>query len=218
MKPAKLYLMDEPIAHLDAKLRHQMVGEFVHLQKTEGLSMLYVTNNWQEALSLGDNIAVLREGEVVQFGTEESVFQEPENTFVASIIGDPPMNLVPGNVINDTNGAFFVIEKHNDEIIRLHDSIAPQKATLGVRPTKINIRPDDGDGLRAEVYSVERLGLRFVVSLRVDDRVFKAASEELDSFIQVGEQVRMLLNLDGACIFDEKDELITVLEGANGQQ
>ncbi len=212
-KPAKLYLLDEPIAHLDAKLRHHMVREFEHLQRSEGLSMVYVTNNWQEALSLGDNIAVLREGEVVQFGTKELVFQQPANTFVASLFGDPPMNLIPGDVTKDAGGTFFEINK--GERIHIYDSIAPQKAVLGVRPSKISIELDGGNGVKSEVYSVERLELRFVVSLRVNDRIYKVVVEKVDPSIQVGKQVRMLLNLDGACIFNEQGELIKKLEGAD---
>lgn len=218
VKPANLYLMDEPIAHLDAKLRHQMVGEFVHLQKSQGLSMVYVTNNWQEALSLGDSVAVLRDGVVIQFGTKEEIFQKPDNTFVASIIGDPAMNLISGKVVKKADRTFFEIEKNKGVEVRTHSPIVSQKAILGVRPNKIHLGPYDEEAVGAEVYSVERLGLRFVVSLKLAERIYKAVSETLPPFIQVGQQVGISLDLKGACLFTEQGDLAAKLEGADGQQ
>jgi len=94
VKDADVYLMDEPIAHLDAKLRHQMRGEFKRFQYIQKMTMVYVTHDFREALSLGNRILVLNKGITQQIGTPDEIFNKPANTFVASLVGEPPMNLL----------------------------------------------------------------------------------------------------------------------------
>jgi ABC-type sugar transport system ATPase subunit len=94
VRDADIYLLDEPIAHLDAKLRHRMRGEFKRIHKELGKTMIYVSHDFKEALALAENLIILNEGEIVQQGPPEEVFSTPRNTFVATLLGDPPMNLV----------------------------------------------------------------------------------------------------------------------------
>lgn len=94
VRDADIYLLDEPIAHLDAKLRHRMRGEFKRIHRELGKTMIYVSHDFKEALALAENLIILNEGHVVQQGPPQQVFSKPRNTFVATLLGDPPMNLV----------------------------------------------------------------------------------------------------------------------------
>ncbi|MCX6089592.1 MAG: ABC transporter ATP-binding protein, partial [Candidatus Atribacteria bacterium] len=86
----KIFLMDEPIAHLDAKLRHRLRGELKIIQKKFGITTLYTTHDYREALGMGDRVVVLNQGNVLQVGTPEEIFNLPQNDFVGGLVGDPP--------------------------------------------------------------------------------------------------------------------------------
>jgi multiple sugar transport system ATP-binding protein len=219
VKPANLYLLDEPIAHLDAKLRHKMIGEFAHWQESQKLSMVYVTHDWQEAITLGDHIIVLNNGEVVQYGTKEQIFDSPNHTFVGKIIGDPPMNLIPGYLLKDSNIFYFKIENTDNGKVKLNpkffDNIfskEKEKVFLGIRPHKINIDTSISEAIKAEIFSVERDGIDFLVSIKIGDGVYKTRFKE-KIFFNIGEKVGVKFDLEGACFFSQNDKLIKVLEG-----
>ncbi|MBP0573129.1 ABC transporter ATP-binding protein, partial [Mycobacterium tuberculosis] len=93
-----LYLLDEPLSNLDAKLRNQMRAEIKRLHARLGTTVIYVTHDQVEAMTLADRIVVMRDGHIEQIGTPTEVFDAPANAFVASFIGSPPMNLVPATV------------------------------------------------------------------------------------------------------------------------
>ena len=94
----KLLLLDEPLTNLDAKLRHDTRAEFKRLHRELGMTMVYATPDQLEALTMGERIAVLREGRIVQTGTPDELYERPADSFVATMVGAPPMNLVPGTV------------------------------------------------------------------------------------------------------------------------
>ena len=94
----QLLLLDEPLTNLDAKLRHDTRAEFKRLHRELGMTMLYATPDQLEALTMGERIAVLREGRIVQTGTPDELYDAPGDSFVATMVGAPPMNLVPGRV------------------------------------------------------------------------------------------------------------------------
>lgn len=94
-RDADIYILDEPIAHLDAKLRHRMRGEFKRIHKELGKTMIYVTHNFREALSLADKVIILDKGYIKQMGTAMEVFNQPVDTFVATLFGEPPIGVNP---------------------------------------------------------------------------------------------------------------------------
>ena len=94
VREPNLFLFDEPIAHLDAKLRAHMRGEIKHLQRTLGTTMIYVTHDQLEAMSMADTIAVMHDGELQQLGTPREVYNKPVNAWVAGFVGEPAMNFV----------------------------------------------------------------------------------------------------------------------------
>ena len=207
-KPADLYLLDEPIAHLDAKLRFQMIGEFKHLQESLKISIVYVTHDWREAMSLGNHIIVLREGVVEQYGTPSEVFRNPDNTFVATMIGDPPMNLVPGIVESGPDLARF---KGSGLEFPLKGRVSPGSAYLGIRPSRIKLGTPADHNARVEVYSSGKHGMNTVVSFKLGDGVYKTELKESLRF-EIGEQIPIRIDPQRACLFDENHRLIHVLE------
>jgi len=213
VKPVDLYLMDEPIAHLDAKLRYQMIGEFKHLQETLKISLIYVTHDWREAMSLGNHIIVLNRGQVEQYGTKDEVFRRPANTFVAQIIGDPPMNLLRGAISSREGRSMF---KAGNIILELKERLDRGNVILGIRASKIHLATSTGNNrVSAEVYSSGRHGMNTVVSMKLGDEIFKTEFRGREQFT-IGQRITVQLDLSGACIFDENRQLIRVLGEKDG--
>jgi multiple sugar transport system ATP-binding protein len=167
VRPAEVYLLDEPLSHLDAKLRAAMRAELKQLGDLSGTTTLYVTHDYQEALALGDRIGVLREGRLVQVGTPTQVWTEPVDTFVARTIGQPEMNLldavVDGGAARTPGGG--VVLGVGPEVP------AGDAVRLGIRPRDLEIvdrqAPDDRLVLRGRVVLAERLGRSVELSIDV---------------------------------------------------
>jgi multiple sugar transport system ATP-binding protein len=168
VREPQAYLMDEPLSNLDAKLRVGMRAELARLHDRLGVTTVYVTHDQIEAMTLGDRVAVLRDGTVQQCDTPERLFDAPANVFVAAFIGSPPMNLVPGE-LRDGRLRFADVE------VPLSD-LGPGYAgevIVGVRPTDLPVaEPSEGDPaapvLRATLEVVERLGAESHVIFPVD--------------------------------------------------
>ena len=144
-----LFLFDEPLSNLDAKLRNQMRLEIKKLQRRLATAAIYVTHDQVEAMTLADRIVVLNNGQVEQIGAPHEVYSAPASTFVASFIGAPPMNLIDATVTDDgimIDGQLFA-----------EPSRHRGPAILGLRPERIQLRTD-GEGLDVEISIVEELG------------------------------------------------------------
>ena len=150
VRQPQVFLMDEPLSNLDAKLRQAMRVQIKHLQKQLKITTIYVTHDQIEAMTLADRIVIMDGGRVQQIGTPDEIYGDPANTFVAGFIGSPPMNLVPGTV---ENGVFTAPG------IRVPGLpvTGTQAVTLGVRPEDCHVT--DGEGhLNGTVYGVEPTG------------------------------------------------------------
>ena len=150
----KVFLFDEPLSNLDAQLRVQMRSEIRDLQKRLGVTSIYVTHDQIEAMTMADKIVVLRGGEIEQVGTPLELYDRPANTFVATFIGSPAMNLLQGQVDSGTLRLF------SDYALPLPFSLqGSQRATLGLRPDHIAVSLTQGEGaFPAEVASYEATG------------------------------------------------------------
>ncbi|HMM28500.1 MAG TPA: ABC transporter ATP-binding protein [Aggregatilineaceae bacterium] len=161
VRQPRVFLMDEPLSNLDAKLREALRIEIQHLQKTQGSTTLFVTHDQIEALTMADRIGVLRQGRIVQIGSPQEIYDHPTTTFVAQLVGIPRINLLPAARENGT----LVI---SDSAIRLPlangATAVPPTFLLGVRPEDVRIDPA-GD-LRGEVILTEPLGVETVVHIR----------------------------------------------------
>jgi multiple sugar transport system ATP-binding protein len=186
-----VFLLDEPLSNLDAKLRGQMRAEIATLQKRIGVTSLYVTHDQAEAMTLGDRIAVLNAGVLQQLGTPEEVFRRPVNLFVAAFMGTPSMNLLRGKVAGEVLTA-------GD--LRLHvGGVRDDAVVLGFRPEAL-VRATDGAGLpqiEMEVEVVEELGNETLVYGSVPGEI---ASVEIDSTLPPplpGSRARVAARLAG---------------------
>jgi multiple sugar transport system ATP-binding protein len=162
-RPA-VFLMDEPLSNLDAKLRVQMRAEIRALQRKLGVTTLYVTHDQTEAMTMGDRVAVMRKGVLQQVASPHEVFRSPVNLFVAGFIGSPAMNLLDARV---SDGGVLV------GAYRLPVLAAGALAQDDGRPLALGVRPEDvrfgvGDGLAAHVVHVEDLGAEVIVHLEAE--------------------------------------------------
>src|ERR671919_616023 len=119
----KLLLLDEPLTNLDAKLRHDTRAEFKRLHRELGMTMVYATPDQLEALTMGERIAVLREGRIVQTGTPDELYLRPADQFVATMVGAPPMNLLPGTVRARAAGAVIELPFGEVDATRWHNAV-----------------------------------------------------------------------------------------------
>ena len=154
VRPADIYLLDEPLSHLDAKLRASMRAELKQLGAMSNTTTIYVTHDYQEALALGDRIAVMREGSLVQIGTPEEIWRTPADTFVAKALGQPEINILDGVVDNGRirlgDGTFDV------PVPAGIDLAAGDRVRVGLRPCDIHVVAEGR--LRGTVALAERLG------------------------------------------------------------
>ena len=169
VRQPRAFLLDEPLAALDAALRLTLRAELVNLQKRLGTTMIVVTHDQVEAMTMGDRIAVMNEGRLEQIGTPDEIYNRPATLFVAGFVGSPPMNLIEGEIAAEAGRARFVAGDVAVETALPAGGAGP--ATLGIRPQHLHIRPDPADGaLPVTVFAVEHLGRESVVILEDDSR------------------------------------------------
>ena len=167
------FLLDEPLSNLDAKLRSQVRAEIETLQRRTGTTMLYVTHDQVEAMTLGDRVAVLHEGRLQQVAKPRELYERPANVFVAGFIGSPPMNLFAARVAKDASGrpalaAVGALLALPDALLEVAAEHEGSTITAGVRPESIAlVAPDAPGALPASVEHVELLGHETLVHLRM---------------------------------------------------
>ena len=215
----KVFLMDEPLSALDAKLRTEMRAEIKRLQSDLGATTVYVTHDQLEAMSMGDKIAIMYGGLLQQVGTPTEVYDRPKNLFVAGFIGSPTMNLIPcrkgegqgGLQIAGAEGApgmdLAVLPEARE---RFGSAPANRDLILGVRPEDIALaREPKPEFVPAEVYVVEPLGSEKIVDLRLAGHVLKARTPPTFP-AAMGETLYARIDQSRAHLFDvETTEALT---------
>ncbi len=169
----KVFLLDEPLSNLDAKLRVQMRAELKHLQHELQTTTVYVTHDQIEAMTLAHRVAVMNKGVIEQLGTPKEIYNNPRTLFVAGFMGSPPMNLIPGEVANGVfNGAGFRVGGLGKANAR--------KAVLGVRPEDAHaVAPNAANSsLTAPIYSVELTGESTLVSVQAGDQLISLRADK----------------------------------------
>jgi multiple sugar transport system ATP-binding protein len=176
VREPKLFLFDEPIAHLDAKLRAHMRGEIKHLQRSLGTTMIYVTHDQLEAMSMADTIAVMHEGELQQLGSPREVYNNPVNAWVAGFVGEPAMNFVDCDVEQSGGKTAFTHPNFKvavtDEQARILTAEAKHKTVrMGVRPDALSIWLDKPaeDHATGKIFVTELLGGDMIVDVELAD-------------------------------------------------
>ena len=168
-----VFLFDEPLSNLDAKLRIQMRGEIIKLQRKLQITQVYVTHDQVEAMSMADRIAILFDGIFQQIGSPSEVYNKPANKFVASFIGSPSMNFFDA-IFNKSNGKqiTFGQQKYriNDEMVQTLGKANSENIILGIRPEHIEIAPDEHqDSYKVEISVVEFLGAETMITFEFQD-------------------------------------------------
>lgn len=160
VRSPRVFLMDEPLSNLDAKLRESLRIELQHLQKTEGSTTLFVTHDQVEALTMADRIAVLNQGRIVQIGTPDDIYDRPVTTFVAQLVGIPRINLLPAVRENGT----LLVEESALRLALPAEADIPPCFLLGIRPE--DVRLDAGGEQRGEIVLTEPLGVETIIHIR----------------------------------------------------
>jgi multiple sugar transport system ATP-binding protein len=223
VRDPKVFLFDEPLSNLDASLRVSTRGEISKLHRRLGATMIYVTHDQVEAMTLGQRICIMNGGRIVQVGPPLEVYKHPTNTFVASFLGNPPMNLLPARV---AEGKGRLAVRLGGEILELKAGQYPtlpagSAITLGIRPESIAEHADAGAsqrfvGIEAEIVQIESLGAETILAARIpgiESEVVARVGPEAGA--TVGERRSLLLDLSAIHLFDATGALITAQAGAS---
>ena len=199
-----VFLFDEPLSNLDAKLRMAMRGELIKLHHRLSATMIYVTHDQTEAMTMGDRIVVMNEGRIQQTGTPLAVYDDPDNKFVAGFIGSPTMNLIDGAIERDDASLVF---RAGDLTLRLpatHDAAPARSVTLGIRPEFLTPGSgSDGVGLESRVEAVEHLGAETILELSSAGLPLTAKTIRNDA-IRYGDTIRLVTDPLKVLAFDSE--------------
>ncbi|PSR37368.1 MAG: glycerol-3-phosphate ABC transporter ATP-binding protein [Sulfobacillus thermosulfidooxidans] len=211
VREPKAFLMDEPLSNLDAKLRTQTRVELKNLHRRLGATIIYVTHDQTEAMTMGTRIVVMRDGVVQQVDTPDGIYNNPANQFVATFVGTPAMNLVKGAVISHGDTASLQIGSQTIELPgRIRQTLSRLNSnalTLGVRPEDIFLGEGRADepALNATVQVIEPMGHEHIVYLAVEGQPIVARTDNAWQG-RVGDVVRMKLNPQRLHAFDPQTE------------
>jgi ABC-type sugar transport system ATPase subunit len=181
IQPSDLLMLDEPLTNLDASIRIQLRIEFKKLHRERAQTVIYVTHDQIEAMSLSDRVAVLDRGRIQQIGTPDEVYHRPVNRFVAEFIGSPPMNIIDGE-LSEANGRLSVIGRgfslpvDESASQRWRAAKLPRQIAFGIRPERVVVTPNPTSEapIASEIRWVEHLGNRTIVALRMGNTELKA--------------------------------------------
>jgi multiple sugar transport system ATP-binding protein len=205
VRSPKVFLMDEPLSNLDAKLREEMRAELSRLHYDLGSTFFYVTHDQIEAMTMGDRVAVLNEGKILQVGTPDEIYNNPGNTFVAKFVGSPKINLIDVSVDGSAlvAGENAMVLRVTGSHGKLLEKYGKSKLTLGIRPEDIEITKGKKSpgALACKVYFKQSLGVEDVLNLKIDNTLFKAISPP-KILAKVGETVYANINMERAHLFD----------------
>ena len=204
VKP-QVFLYDEPLSNLDAKLRIQMRTELKYIHEQAGATSIYVTHDQAEAMSMADRIMVMREGRGAQLGTPNEIYFRPANRFVAGFIGTPPMNMLEVAVEEEDGkmylaSSLFRIPLEGETAAKLKEKAA-KKAILGIRPEDVEVALKEGD-FAAEVFVVEPQGPQQIVSFKLGESLILKSLADADLQVSPGQKVWLRFNRGRLHLFD----------------
>ncbi|CAG4889043.1 ABC transporter ATP-binding protein [Paraburkholderia gardini] len=203
VREADVFLFDEPLSNLDAKLRTELRRELKHLHRQLGATMIYVTHDQVEAMTLATRMAVMRGGVIQQIGTPAQIYAKPDNLFVATFLGSPPMNLLKGELERRENGVWFRHSHLELDVSHYPFKAMPEANTpcvLGIRPE--DVRPGQGAVHEASVSLVEPMGNHRVVWLDYHGNQIASIAQDKTSFV-VDEAAGFTLDGERISLFDE---------------
>lgn len=199
-----VFLLDEPLASLDAKLRVEIREELQELHREIGVTTVYVTHDQEQAMTMSDRIIVMNDGEIQQFATPEEIYNNPANEFVAHFIGTPSMNFFDSTITETGDGLVADLGFHTVSLNQTTSEVSTgETPQLGVRPEHIDLRSDGDAGAKADVKFVEPTGKDKIVHLTIDGNEFKAVVPGERS-IDAGTTQRVKFDPDYINLFDSE--------------
>ncbi|WP_309082939.1 sn-glycerol-3-phosphate ABC transporter ATP-binding protein UgpC [Chelativorans sp.] len=209
VRKPKAFLFDEPLSNLDAALRVQMRTELARLHQTIGATMIYVTHDQVEAMTMADRIVVMREGHIEQVGAPLDLYRNPKNLFVAGFLGSPKMNFLEGRIGEVGEGRVLVDVGHGAPLsVPVSSRIDPGPVTVGIRPEHLKLAANGSGVLTGRVDVVEQLGNSTLIYVDLGGRAQVVAEESGDCPAHVGETVRLAVAPAAAHLFDGRGDVI----------
>ena len=212
VRQPKVFLFDEPLSNLDAALRVQMRLELARLHKKLGTTMIYVTHDQVEAMTLADRVVILNAGQIEQVGTPLELYRKPNSRFVAEFIGTPKMNLIPvDSVVRD--GETLNLKLLNSQVDfpanRLPGQL-PSSVILGIRPEHMSIVPEGGQ-ISGVVELIEHLGSEAYAHIQLGSGQTIIVKASARSELQDGQAVNLLIDEAEVILFNENDRVVSVI-------
>ncbi len=198
----RVFLMDEPLSNLDAKLRESLRVELQHIQKTQGSTTLFVTHDQVEALTMADRIAVLDEGHIVQLGSPRDIYDRPATVFVSQLVGTPRINLMEAQL---ENSAIRIVGTEIKFTLDDKDSSMPPTCLLGVRPE--DVEPNEDGEFIGKVALTEPLGVETVLHIRNGERNFLSTQSGMTTW-KMGDEIRFNIVRERLHFFDDEEKRI----------
>ncbi len=214
VRKPKVFLMDEPLSNLDAKLRVQTRAELIRLHRSLGITTIYVTHDQVEAMTMGQRMAIMRDGILQQCDEPEKVYAHPANKFVASFIGSPPMNFIDATIVPNGKGVYLDCNEFKLPIPAGHGAaaMAGKKVVVGIRPEDVfdanlahNVQPSEQNTITAHVDVLEPLGHEYVAYLGVGSLSLIATIDN-ETRIKEGQDAKFVVDLDSIHVFDTETE------------
>ena len=212
VREPKVLLMDEPLSNLDAKLRNQMRAEIIKLRQRIKTTFIYVTHDQTEAMTLGDRIVIMKDGEIQQIGTPQDVFDHPVNLFVAGFIGTPQMNYYDGELLRDNDtycvkvaDAILPLSEEKQQNLRDRD-VQPQKITVGCRPEHVSLEEKEGSMIEGTIDVTEMMGssVHLHINATGRDGVIIVPTQELKKKdVSIGTKIHFTFGEDVIHMFNE---------------
>ncbi|MFV3012520.1 ABC transporter ATP-binding protein [Clostridium botulinum] len=208
VREPKVFLMDEPLSNLDAKLRVQMRIEIAKLYNKLETTFIYVTHDQIEAMTLGTRIVVMNEGIIQQVDTPSKIYNNPANIFVAGFIGSPQMNFIEGKV-EEENGIIYVqSEKININAIRNNQEVLKKyvgkNVVIGIRPEYIHIVDKENSNISVKVEMIENMGSEKYIHFKINDRIIVSRYSAKDDF-KIGESVYIKFDEENIILFNKEN-------------
>ena len=215
VREAKVFLLDEPLSNLDAKLRNQMRIEIAKLHQNLQTTFIYVTHDQVEAMTLGSKIVVMKDGIIQQVDTPTEIYNHPANMFVAGFIGSPQMNFLygdvkeeNGNIIVEVFGQKVALDKDKADKIKATNYIEKQ-AILGIRPEDIKIVTEQESNrsyiVNGIIEVVENLGAEVLLHIKANDRAFTIKTAKHQGEV-IGDNIKFAIDLDKVHLFNEENQ------------
>ena len=214
VREPQVFLMDEPLSNLDAKLRNQMRAEIIKLRQRINTTFVYVTHDQTEAMTLGDRIVIMKDGYIQQIGTPQQVFETPANLFVAGFIGTPQMNFFPAVLVKD--GDAIAAELYGKRVALPEEFQNPalegRKVTLGIRPEHFAIDwNNSADAIVGRVDVTEMMGSEIYIHVNFEgrDAVVRVQTVDLPkgTIFENGQEIRCRIPAPQVHIFDAETEV-----------